>query len=84
MTAFNQNQIVINVYFDSVSLIVECNKKINTSNHMLGREIWNKLPECIFEKFEIARVKRGQFQNFQKSRGLFIPKIILTKHVITG
>ena len=40
-----------------------------TSNQMFGRMIWDKLPECILENFEIARVKRGQFQNFQKSRG---------------
>ena len=56
----------------------------STSNHMFGREIWDKLLECIFENFEIAQVKRGQFQNFQKSRGWFIPKITQTKHVITG
>ena len=42
---------------------------------MFGRAIWDKLPECIFENYEIARVKRVQFQNFKKSRGLFIPKI---------
>ena len=36
---------------------------------MFGRAIWDKLPECIFDNFEIARVKRGQFQHFQKSRG---------------
>ena len=35
-----------------------------------GRAICNKLPECIFKIFEIARVKRGQFQIFQKSQGL--------------
>ena len=29
-------------------------------------------------------MKRRQFQNFQKSRGLFIAKIARTKHVITG
>ena len=34
---------------------------------MFGRAIWNKLPEWIFENFEIALVKRGQFQNFRKS-----------------
>ena len=39
---------------------------------MFGREIWDQLPESIFENFEIARVKRGQFQIFQKSR--FHPK----------
>ena len=40
---------------------------------MFGRAIWDKLPECTFENFEIASVKRGQFQYFQKSRGWFIP-----------
>ena len=39
---------------------------ISISNHMFGRAIWDKLLECIFENFEITRVKRGQFQNFQK------------------
>ena len=47
----------------------------STSNHMLGRVILDKLPKWIFENFEIARVKRGQFQYFQKSPGWFIPKI---------
>ena len=55
-----------------------------TSKHMFGRAIWDKLPECIFENFEFAWVKRVQFQNFQKSRGWFIPKIAQTKHVING
>ena len=26
--------------------------------------IWYKLPESFFKNFEIARVKREQFQNF--------------------
>ena len=38
-------------------------------NHMFGRAIWDKLLEWIFENFELARVNRGQFQNFQNSRG---------------
>ena len=42
---------------------------ISTSNYMFGRVIWDKLPKCIFENFEIARVKQEQFENFQKSRG---------------
>ena len=33
---------------------------------MSVRAIWDKLPECIFKNFEIATVKLGQFQNFQK------------------
>ena len=51
---------------------------------MSGRAICDKLPDCILENFEIAWVKQAQFQNFQKQRGLFIPKIVRTKHVITG
>ena len=32
--------------------------------------IWDKLPKCIFESFvEIAGVKQGHFQNFQKPQG---------------
>ena len=26
------------------------------TNHMFGKTIWDKLLECIFESFEIARV----------------------------
>ena len=63
-------------HFSKITLIC-------TSNHMFGRVIWDKLPECIFGNFEIAQVKRGQFQNFQESWGWFIPKIAQTKHVIT-
>ena len=51
---------------------------------MFESAIWYKLPQCIFENFVFARVKRGQFQNVQKSRGWFIPKIARTKRVITG
>ena len=36
---------------------------------MFGRVIWDQLSECIFKIFEIAQVKREQFQNFKKSRG---------------
>ena len=51
---------------------------------MFGRVICDKLPESIFENFEIPRVKREKFQNCQKPREWFIPKIPQTKHVITG
>ena len=57
---------------------------ISTSNHMFGRAIWDKLPKWIFEIFGIAQVKRGQFQNFNKSRQWFIPKITWTKHAVPG
>ena len=42
---------------------------ISNNNHIFGRAIWNKLPKCIFQNFEISQVKQGQFQNFQKSGG---------------
>ena len=29
---------------------------ICTGNHMLGRAIWAKLPECIFENFEYFKI----------------------------
>ena len=51
---------------------------------MFERAIWDKLSNCIFEYFEIARVKLEQFQNFQQSRVWFIPKITQTKDLITG
>ena len=35
---------------------------------MFGKAIWDKLPACIFENFENARVERRQFQNCQKAR----------------
>ena len=37
-----------------------------------------------FGNFEMAWVKRGQFQSFQKSRGWFIPKIVQTRYMVTG
>ena len=59
-------------------------EKSKTSKKLwFGRQIWDKLLKCIFKNFDIARVKREQFQIFQKSRGWFIPKIAWTKHVIT-
>ena len=36
-----------------------------TDDQMFGRAIWDKLPECIIENFEIAQVKRKKFQNFK-------------------
>ena len=54
------------------------------SNHMLRRVLWDKLPECIFESFETALVKRGQFQIFPKLRGWFIQKVTQNERVMTG
>ena len=51
-------------------------KSISTSNHMFGRTICDKLPKCIVENSEIACVKQGQFQNFQKSQGWFSQKLL--------
>ena len=57
---------------------------ISTSYHMFGRAIWDKLRKCIFEYFESAQVKQGLFENFQKSRGWFIPKIAQNKYLLTA
>ena len=61
--------------FSSAVVFHEFIFEISASNHMFGR--------AIFENFEIARVRRVQFQKFQKSRGWFIPKMARTKYVIT-
>ena len=51
---------------------------------MFARAIWDKLLECVFKNFEVARVKRGQFQSFQKWLWWFILNIARTKHLVTG
>ena len=35
--------------------------------------------QCFFLNFETDQVKQGHFENCQKSRGWFIPKIARTK-----
>ena len=57
---------------------------ISASYHMFGKAIWDKLRKCIFEYFESARVKQELFENFQKSRGWFIPKIAQSKYLLTA
>ena len=42
---------------------------------MFGKATWDELPECIFENFETARVKRRQFQIFQRSWGELSQKL---------
>ena len=53
---FHLEEKVINIY-----LRINKSYTICTSNHMLASGIWDKLPKCIFENFEIAWVKRRQF-----------------------
>ena len=49
--------------------------RIDKSNRrMVGRVILNKLPEYIFEIFEITRKKQRQFENFKKSQLMIYPK----------
>ena len=50
------------------------------SIHMFGRAILDKLFESIFENFEMAQMKRVQFQNSQKSRDLAIDSEFLDKN----
>ena len=38
---------------------------ISTSNHMFGRVIWGKLPECIFENFNFEILKNREGDLFQ-------------------
>ena len=45
---------------------ITINHVISNSN-LMSEGDWDKLSECIFENFEIVRVKQKQFQNFQKS-----------------
>ena len=47
---------------------IKVNTVISTSNHMFGRAIWDKLSECIFENFEIARVKREKVFSSVKTK----------------
>ena len=35
--------------------LVSFYSKISTSNHMFWKAIWNQLPECVFENFEISK-----------------------------
>ena len=41
---------------------------MSTNNQMFINAIWDKVSECIFENFEVSRVKQEQFQNVRKSR----------------
>ena len=50
-------------------MILSIDKTISISNHIFGKVIWDKLSECTNFEIALVKVKRGQFQNFQKSRG---------------
>ena len=41
---------------------------ICTSNHMFGREIRDKLPECIFENFETLKFSKTTRVIYPKNR----------------
>ena len=41
---------------------------MSTNNQMFINANWDKVSECIFENFEVSRVKQEQFQNVRKSR----------------
>ena len=42
---------------------------------MFGREIWDKLPECTFENFEIARGSEGNSKFSKNREGDFSQKL---------
>ena len=56
---------------------------MSTNNQMFINAIWDKVSECIFENFEVSRVKQEQFQNVRKSRRWFIPKLVRTNQKST-
>ena len=58
--ALNELNILVNDMIDLLYYV------ISTSNHMFGRAIWDKLPECMFENFEISK--------FSKITRLIYPK----------
>ena len=43
-----------NFQLESKQLLQDELSVISTSNNMVGRSIWDKLPDCIFENFETA------------------------------
>ena len=47
----------------------------STSNHMSGKAIWDKLPQCILENIEIHRVKSGQLQNCEGNLSPKLPEL---------
>ena len=36
---------------------------VSTGNHMFGRAIWDKLPECLFETWAISKFSKVMFEN---------------------
>ena len=50
-------------------MILPIDKTISISNHIFGKVIRDNLSECTNFEIDLVKVKRGQFQNFQKSRG---------------
>ena len=57
----SQRKTLIKLFTKLVTSNVHQIDPVSTSNAMFQRTIWDKLPECIFESFEFARVKWGQF-----------------------
>ena len=71
----NTANILIMNFKSVIPLITNINQSINTSNYMFGREIWDKLPECTFENFEIARGSEGNSKFSKNREGDFSQKL---------
>ena len=56
---FNISRMTLFLQYNAVDSLGR--DRLSTSNLMSGRAIRDKLPKCIFEKIEVARVKQGQF-----------------------
>ena len=66
---------VMYIYILLADILYWINSSVSTCNHMLEKAIWDKLPECIFENFEIARViNDGHFKIFKNDKGVFSQK----------
>ena len=59
--------------------LVSFYSKISTSNHMFWKAIWNQLPECVFENFEISKfLKKWEGDLSLKSPELSMLLLVIT------
>ena len=57
---------------------------ISTTNYMLGRAIWDKLPECIFKNSKLPEWSEDKFKIFKNQEGDLSQKLLEINQVITG
>ena len=59
--------------------LVSFYSKISTNNHMFWKAIWNQLPECVFENFEISKF----LKKWEGDLSLKSPEVSMLLLVIT-